>query len=231
VSSARRAEVLERIRAACLEGQQAYWVCPVIEGESAAGDLRAALETHAALSAELSGLRVGLLHGRLPTDDKAAVVQAFAGGEIQLLVATTVIEVGVDVPNATLMVIEHAERFGLAQLHQLRGRIGRGGQQSVCILLYVEPLSDAARARLKVIFENTDGFEIARQDLALRGPGEVLGERQSGIPLLRFADLERDAALVDAARDAAERLLERDPVLASRHVERWLPGRHEMQGA
>jgi ATP-dependent DNA helicase RecG len=239
VSSARRGEVLDRIRAACLEGQQAYWVCPVIEGagpgvalqEGSASDLRAALDTYAALSSELSGLRVGLLHGRLPAGEKAAVMTEFAAGRIQLLVATTVIEVGVDVPNAALMVIEHAERFGLAQLHQLRGRIGRGGQESVCILLYAEPLSAGARARLKVIFENQDGFEIARQDLLQRGPGEVLGERQSGIPLLRFADLEQDEPLVRFAREAAERLLESEPDRALRHVERWLPGRHELQGA
>ena len=237
VSEARRGEVLERIRASCLEGQQAYWVCPVIEGsqpgvqEGSAGDLRAALDTHAALSRELSGLRVGLVHGRLPPDEKAQVMKDFSAGRIQLLVATTVIEVGVDVPNAALMVIEHAERFGLAQLHQLRGRIGRGGQESVCILLYAEPLSDAARARLKVIFESNDGFEIARHDLRMRGPGEVLGERQSGVPLLRFADLELDAPLVRQAREAAEFLLEHDPERAGRHVERWLAGRDELQGA
>jgi len=239
VSDARRGEVLERIRAACSEGQQAYWVCPVIEAErigprataGTAGDLRTALDTHAALSSELAGLRVGLVHGRLPPEEKSAVMADFAAGGIQLLVATTVIEVGVDVPNATLMVIEHAERFGLAQLHQLRGRVGRGGQESVCILLYATPLSAAARARLKVIFEHSDGFEIARQDLVLRGPGEVLGERQSGLPLLRFADLVRDEPLVQAAREAAEWLLEREPERALRHVERWLPGRHELQGA
>jgi ATP-dependent DNA helicase RecG len=239
VSDARRGEVLERIRAACSEGQQAYWVCPVIEAERSgpraragtASDLRTALDTHAALSSELAGLRVGLVHGRLPPEEKTAVMADFAAGDTQLLVATTVIEVGVDVPNATLMVIEHAERFGLAQLHQLRGRVGRGGQESVCILLYAMPLSAAARARLKVIFEHSDGFEIARQDLLLRGPGEVLGERQSGLPLLRFADLVQDEPLVQAAREAAERLLEREPERALRHVERWLPGRHELQGA
>jgi ATP-dependent DNA helicase RecG len=237
VAEARRGEVLERIRAACLEGQQAYWVCPVIEGappgvqEGSSGDLRAALDTYAALSHELSGLRVGLVHGRLPPEEKAQVMKDFSAGRIQLLVATTVIEVGVDVPNAALMVIEHAERFGLAQLHQLRGRIGRGGQESVCILLYAEPLSATARARLKVIFENNDGFEIARHDLVMRGPGEVLGERQSGLPLLRFADLELDAPLVHRAREAAEFLLEDDPERAARHVERWLAGRDELQGA
>jgi len=209
----------------------------VIEGsdrelqEGSSGDLRTALDTHAVLSRELAGLRVGLLHGRLPPEEKAAVMTDFAAGRVQVLVATTVIEVGVDVPNASLMVIEHAERFGLAQLHQLRGRIGRGGQESVCVLLYAEPLSDAARARLKVIFETRDGFEIARHDLMQRGPGEVLGERQSGVPLLRFADLEQDEPLVRRAREAAEFLLEHDPQAATRHVERWLPGRHELPGA
>ena len=227
VSAARRAEVLRRIRAACAEGQQAYWICPVIE-ESQQGDLRAAVATHESLSAELRGLRVGLLHGRLAAEAKAAVMAAFAGGRIQLLVATTVIEVGVDVPNASLMVIEHAERFGLAQLHQLRGRVGRGSRESACILLYAAPLSEPARARLKVIYENTDGFEIARHDLLLRGPGEYLGERQSGAPLLRFADLTQDERLIAAAREAAEWLLEHQPESARRHVERWLPGRQEL---
>ena len=227
VSAARRAEVLRRIRAACAEGQQAYWVCPVIE-ESQQGDLRTALATYAALSAELSGLRVGLLHGRLAAEDKAAAMADFAAGRIQLLVATTVIEVGVDVPNASLMVIEHAERFGLAQLHQLRGRVGRGGRESACILLYAAPLSEPARARLKVIYEHSDGFEVARRDLLLRGPGEYLGERQSGAPLLRFADLAQDEALLEQARAAAEWLLEHRPQSARDHVERWLAGRQEL---
>jgi len=226
VAAARRGEVLARIRDACAEGQQAYWVCPVIE-ESREGALRTVLETHATLVHELPGLVVGLLHGRMPAADKASAMEAFAGGRTQLLVSTTVIEVGVDVPNASLMVIEHAERFGLAQLHQLRGRVGRGVRESVCILLYETPLSDPARARLKVIYESTDGFEIARQDLHLRGPGEVLGERQSGVPLLRFADLERDEPLIGAAREAAEALLEADPEAVRRHLERWLGARHE----
>jgi len=230
VSAARRGEVLARVREACAEGQQAYWVCPVIE-ESKERDLQAALETFAALSHELRGLRVGLLHGRLPLAEKAAAMQAFVAGETQVLVATTVIEVGVDVPNASLMVIEHAERFGLAQLHQLRGRIGRGARDSVCILLYAAPLSAPARTRLKVIYENRDGFEIARQDLLLRGPGEYLGERQSGLPLLRFADLERDEALVRAAHEAAETMLEQDAAAAKRHLERWLAGRQEFTHA
>jgi len=226
VAAARRGEVLARIRDACAEGQQAYWVCPVIE-ESREGALRTVLETHATLVHELPGLVVGLLHGRMPAADKASAMGAFAAGRTQLLVSTTVIEVGVDVPNASLMVIEHAERFGLAQLHQLRGRVGRGARESVCILLYATPLSDPARARLKVIYENADRFEIARQDLHLRGPGEVLGERQSGVPLLRFADLERDEPLIAAAREAAEALLETDPEAVRRHVERWLGARHE----
>ena len=230
VSSGRRAEVLKRIREACAEGQQAYWVCPVIE-ESKEGDLQTAVDTFEVLSRELKGLRVGLLHGRLPADQKASVMKAFVKGRLHLLVATTVIEVGVDVANASLMVIEHAERFGLAQLHQLRGRIGRASgknaRESVCILLYASPLSDTARARLKVVFETRDGFEIARQDLLQRGPGEFLGQRQSGMPLLRYADLERDAPLALEAREAAEKLLDEDPQAARRHVERWLASRHE----
>ena len=223
VASARRAEVLGRIRDACAEGQQAYWVCPVIEESK--DDLQTAREAFELLQSELKGLRVGLLHGRLAQDEKAAVMAEFAAGRVHLLVATTVIEVGVDVPNASLMVIEHAERFGLAQLHQLRGRVGRGARESVCILLYATPLSETARARLKVIFENTDGFEIARQDLHLRGPGEFLGERQSGSPLLRYADLEADEPLMHEARVAADAMLERDPEGARRHVDRWLSSR------
>jgi ATP-dependent DNA helicase RecG len=155
---------------------------------------------------------------------------AFVANEVQLLVATTVIEVGVDVPNATLMVIEHAERFGLAQLHQLRGRVGRGSHESACILLYAQPLGETARARLKIIFENGDGFEIARQDLQLRGPGEFIGARQSGLPMLRYADLE-DSALVEQARTAAEELLRGDPAIVQRHLDRWLGGRSDLLGA
>ena len=154
-------------------------------------------------------------------------MEAFVSGAIDVLVATTVIEVGVDVPNASTMVIEHAERFGLAQLHQLRGRVGRGATESQCILLFEEPMSDTARERLKVIYENTDGFEIARQDLSIRGPGEFLGARQSGVPLLRFADLERDAALIEEARDVADELLRSDPEAARRHLARWLGGKAE----
>ena len=229
-SAEKRAEVLARIREACADGEQAYWVCPVIE-ESKEGDLQTALETYEALKRELRGLRVGLLHGRLPAAEKAAVMQAFQHNQVQLLVCTTVIEVGVDVPNASLMVIESAERFGLAQLHQLRGRIGRGTRASACILLFGAGLSEAARARLKVIYENTDGFEIARLDLELRGPGEVLGQRQSGQPLLRFADLERDTDLVAAAKQTAQELIEQDPAAARAHVARWLGSRGELTHA
>jgi len=229
-SAARRPEVLTRIRAACAEGQQAYWVCPVIE-ESKEGDLQTAIDTHALLSRELVGLRVGLLHGRMAPAEKARVMQAFVEGETQLLVCTTVIEVGVDVPNASLIVIESAERFGLAQLHQLRGRVGRGARDSVCILLYGAPLSGLASERLRVIHEHSDGFEVARLDLGLRGPGEFLGERQSGTPLLRFADLERDRELVEAAQAAAEELITQDPAAARRHVERWLGSRQDLTHA
>jgi len=226
VADSRRGEVMQRIRAACRAGQQAYWVCPLIE-ESDALQLKTAQETHATLSAEFPELRVALVHGRMPPEEKAGVMAAFAAGEVQLLVATTVIEVGVDVPSAALMVIEHAERFGLAQLHQLRGRVGRGAAESVCVLLYQNPLGEAARRRLRVVFETTDGFEIARQDLLARGPGEYLGARQSGAPLLRFADLERDQDLLAAARDAAEFMLREHPDLARRHLERWLGSRSD----
>jgi ATP-dependent DNA helicase RecG len=163
----------------------------------------------------------------MKAQDKARVMAAFKDGETKLLVATTVIEVGVDVPNATLMVIENAERMGLSQLHQLRGRVGRGSAASACILMYQTPLSDAARARLKVIFETSDGFEIARQDLLLRGPGELLGKRQSGAPMLRFADLATDVALLEKARATAERMLKLEPKLARAHLARWLGSRHE----
>jgi ATP-dependent DNA helicase RecG len=227
VSDARRDEVIARVRSAVANGRQAYWVCPLIE-ESEKLQLQTALDTFSALSEELDDLRIGLVHGRLKSDEKAAAMAAFATGEIDVLVATTVIEVGVDVPNASLMVIEHAERFGLSQLHQLRGRVGRGVHDSVCILLYQQPLSETARARLKVIFEDTDGFEIARQDLHLRGPGEFVGSRQSGVPLLRYADLESDIDLVELARKMAEYLLHEDPERAGRHLKRWLGSREEL---
>jgi ATP-dependent DNA helicase RecG len=227
-SEEKRDEVLKRIRDACAEGQQAYWVCPVIE-ESKAG-LQTALATFDKVRSELSGLSVGLLHGRMPAAQKAGVMQAFKDNQLQLLVCTTVIEVGVDVPNASLMVIESAERFGLSQLHQLRGRVGRGTRESVCILLYGK-LSGQAGERLKVIHESSDGFEIAHRDYQIRGPGEFFGERQSGAPLLRFADLERDAELAALAVRAAEELIAADPAAARAHVARWLGSRGELAQA
>lgn len=227
VADNRRQDVVGFVRKHVEEGRQAYWVCPLIE-ESEALQLQTAEETFAQLSADLPGLSVGLVHGRLKAVEKQAVMGAFAAGEIDVLVATTVIEVGVDVPNASLMVIEHAERFGLAQLHQLRGRVGRGPYESSCVLIYAGPLGEIARQRLKIIFENTDGFEIARQDLQIRGPGEFVGARQSGVPLLRYADLELDADLVDAAREVAETMLRDHPVDTERHLQRWLGSREEL---
>ncbi len=226
VSATRRAEIIARVREACRVGGQAYWVCPLIT-ESETLQLQTAEDTFAQLLADLPDLRIGLVHGRLKGEEKAAVMAAFAANQIHVLVATTVIEVGVDVPNASLMIIEHAERFGLSQLHQLRGRVGRGAAQSVCILLYAQPLGQIARARLKVIFQSTDGFEIAREDLRLRGPGEFIGARQSGLPLLRYADLE-DAALVEQARQLADTLLRETPAIAQAHLDRWLGGREEL---
>ena len=233
LNEARRDEVVERIRAQVTQGRQVYWVCPLIE-ESEALDLTNVTETHAELSAALEGTRmasgapavVALLHSRMPTDAKKAVMAAFKDGHIAVLVSTTVIEVGVDVPNASLMVIEHAERFGLSQLHQLRGRVGRGAAASACALLYstgdAPRLSEAARARLKAMVETHDGFEIARRDLEIRGPGEFLGARQSGEAMLRFADLNIDTALLEWARLEAPMMLDHHPALAARHVARWL---------
>jgi ATP-dependent DNA helicase RecG len=226
VRDSRRDEVTRRVRDACLDGGQAYWVCPLIE-ESEVLQLKTALETYDRVRQMFPELKVGLVHGRLKGDEKARVMTDFKSGAIQLLVATTVIEVGVDAPNATLMVIENAERIGLAQLHQLRGRVGRGAGESTCILLYHEPLSPDARERLKIIFESRDGFEIANRDLELRGPGEIIGRRQSGEPMLRFADLKADRDLLDAARAAAETLLREQPEAARAHVARWLGRRHE----
>jgi ATP-dependent DNA helicase RecG len=226
VSQDRRDEVIERVHAAALEGRQVYWVCPLIE-ESEALQLQTATETFELLSAALPDLQVGLVHGRLKPADKQQVMEAFARGDLQLLVATTVIEVGVDVPNASLMVIEHAERFGLSQLHQLRGRVGRGSAASVCLLMYQGPLGPVARERLAIMRETADGFEIARRDLEIRGPGEFLGARQSGQAMLRFADLERDQWLVEKARDLAQRLLTEAPAVADAHLARWLGAKED----
>jgi ATP-dependent DNA helicase RecG len=217
----RRAEVVMRIVEACRAGRQAYWVCPLID-ESDELRAQAAEETASSLSAALPGVRVGLVHGRMPGAAKDAAMLAFKAGRIQLLVATTVIEVGVDVPNATLMVIENAERMGLAQLHQLRGRVGRGTEASTCVLLYRAPLAQLARERLKVIRATSDGFEIARRDLALRGAGELLGTRQTGLAQLRVADLMRDAPLLPRVQQTAEQLLNSGPEATAALVARWI---------
>ncbi|HUW26233.1 MAG TPA: ATP-dependent DNA helicase RecG [Gallionella sp.] len=226
VSDARRDEVFERVRVACMEGQQAYWVCPLID-ESETLQLQTAIETHEMLRAAFPELSIGLAHGKLDNAEKARVMAAFKAGELQLLVATTVIEVGVDVPNASLMVIDHAERMGLAQLHQLRGRVGRGAMQSLCILLYQQPLSELARARLKIIFESNDGFAIAQQDLQLRGPGELLGARQSGVAMLRFADISADEDILNDARQIADELLRDYPEAAQAHLQRWMANKYD----
>ena len=220
----RRDEVIARIGAQVAEGRQVYWVCPLIE-ESEALDLSNATQTHADLSAALPGVLVGLLHSRMSSPEKKAVMELFKAGQMGVLVSTTVIEVGVDVPNASLMVIEHAERFGLSQLHQLRGRVGRGAAASACVLLYTPPdggrLGETARERLKAMAETNDGFEIARRDLEIRGPGEFLGARQSGAAMLRFADLATDSHLLTWAREAAEQMLSQHPTAAERHIARW----------
>lgn len=227
IDQERRDEVIERIHAAVLSGRQIYWVCPLIE-ESEALQLQTAVETHALLREALPGLNVGLVHGRLKRAEKQAVMDAFVRGEMHLLVATTVIEVGVDVPNASLMIIEHAERFGLSQLHQLRGRVGRGSEQSVCLLLYQTPLSETAKQRLKTMRETNDGFAVARQDLEIRGPGEFLGARQSGQAMLRFADLQTDTDLIEASQEIAELMLndqnEATRTIVESHLKRWMGG-------
>lgn len=222
----RRDEVIDRVHAAAQEGKQVYWVCPLIE-ESETLQLQTATDTHAMLAAALPGIQVGLVHGRLKPAEKQAVMDDFIHNRTQVLVATTVIEVGVDVPNASLMVIEHAERFGLSQLHQLRGRVGRGAAASVCLLLYQGPLGGTAKQRLATMRESNDGFEIARKDLELRGPGEFLGARQSGEAMLRFANLETDQWLVEKARNLAADLLKNDPLTVAAHLERWLGNKEE----
>lgn len=229
VNSLRRAEVEGFVLNTCRKGRQVYWVCPLIE-ESETLQLQTATETQAALQTALPELTIGLVHGRMKATEKAQVMAEFAAGRLNVLVATTVIEVGVDVPNAALMVIEHAERMGLAQLHQLRGRVGRGAAESTCVLLFAEPLSDLAKARLKVIYEHTDGFEIARQDLNIRGPGEFLGARQSGVPMLRFANLEEDLHLLEKAREIAPQLIEERPDIVEAHLNRWLASRESYLG-
>lgn len=221
VSSGRRLEVMDRIREACARGAQAYWVCTLIE-DSEDVQAQAAESTLVELQKALHGLRLGLVHGRMPPAEKAAVMQDFKQGGIQVLVATTVIEVGVDVPNASLMVIENAERLGLAQLHQLRGRVGRGAAESTCVLLYQPPLSPLARQRLQTLRETQDGFVIAERDLALRGPGEVLGTRQTGLAQFRLADLERDAALLEQVAALGERVMAGLPQAVEPLIRRWI---------
>ncbi len=230
VANTRRGEVIERIRAACAQGRQAYWVCTIIE-ESDLLQAQAAEAVHAELCAALPGLAIGLVHGRLKPMQKQAVMDTFAAGQIALLVATTVIEVGVDVPNASLMIVENSERLGLAQLHQLRGRVGRGSAESSCVLLYQTPLSALARQRLDVLRETSDGFRIAEKDLELRGPGEVLGTRQTGQMVLRIADIARDAALLPAVQRAGATILREHPDMAERLIARWIGGAVQYAGA
>lgn len=230
IDQERRDEVIGRIHAATLNGRQVYWVCPLIE-ESEALQLQTAVETHAVLTEALAELSVGLIHGRMKAAEKQAVMQNFLEKRIHVLVATTVIEVGVDVPNASLMIIEHAERFGLSQLHQLRGRVGRGSIDSVCLLMYQKPLGDTAKKRLMTMRETNDGFVISQRDLEIRGPGEFLGARQSGQAMLRFADLEKDTHLIEKASSLAEDLLSGklpdSDTIVSKHLARWLDYREE----
>lgn len=223
ISMDRTAEVTSAVQRAVSSGSQVYWVCPLIE-DSEKSDLTAATLRRDALEQELPGCRVALVHGAMSAEEKQSIMNAFSSGEVDILVATTVIEVGVDVPNASVMIIEHAERFGLSQLHQLRGRVGRGSKKSFCLLLYAPNLSEVGKERLSVIRSSTDGFEIARQDLRLRGPGEFMGAKQSGAPLLRFADLDTDVELLDAARQAAQTWLTTDPKSALQHARRWFAG-------
>ncbi len=225
-SEDRRDEILKRVHEGCLAGAQVYWVCPLIE-ESELLQLQTAEATFLNMKSHFKDLKVGLVHGRMKSSEKQKVMSDFVKGNIQLLVATTVIEVGVDVPNATLMVIENAERMGLSQLHQLRGRVGRGSLKSTCILLFQRKLSVLARQRLKVIFENTDGFIIAQEDLNIRGPGEFLGVRQSGVPMLRIANLNRDFKLLEEAKTIADQLLEDYPEASHLHLKRWLTHANE----
>ncbi len=221
ISNKKRAEVIKRIHQVCKQGRQAYWVCTLIENSDTL-ELQAAEDVREHLAAQLTGLSVGLIHGRMKNTEKEAVMADFKAGNIDLLVATTVIEVGVDVANASLMIIENAERLGLAQLHQLRGRVGRGSQASACVLLYQTPLSDNARIRLNRMRETNDGFAIAQSDLELRGPGEILGTKQTGIPALHIADFVRDAPLIPHVQQAADVILSQCPDVVDQLVARWL---------
>ena len=226
VKNERRDELIQGLLAELQKGRQVYWVCPLVE-ESEVLQLKTAVETHAYLQNALPNVSVGLIHGKLKGVEKNSIMQDFAEGKIQILVATTVIEVGVDVPNASLMIIEHAERFGYAQLHQLRGRVGRGSAESICILLYGSELSLAAKERLQTLKETQDGFIIAERDLALRGPGELLGAKQSGEAMLRFIDLQKEAWLIEKTQQLAKQLLTSYPPIAEKHLQRWLGNRAE----
>ena len=221
LNNKRRDELLTLVESNCHQGKQVYWVCPLVE-ESETLQLQTAEETFERLNAELQGVRIGLVHGRLKGEEKNQIMADFQAHKIDLLVATTVIEVGVDVPNANIMVIEHAERFGLAQLHQLRGRVGRGQDKAICLLLYQQPLSELAKLRLKAMYETTDGFEIARRDLEQRGPGEFLGLKQSGTALTRFIDLDEDVAIVEEARIFAPEFIKSNLNMALEHQKRWV---------
>lgn len=221
VPEARREEILQRIYKACSEGKQAYWVCTLVE-ESESLQCQAAQDTAEMLQQMLTGVNVGLIHGRMKSDEKDAVMQHFKSGAIQLLVATTVIEVGVDVPNASLMIIENAERLGLSQLHQLRGRVGRGDEASHCVLMFKSPLSQNGKERLAIMRKTNSGFEIARKDLQLRGPGEVLGTRQTGLVQLKIADIVRDEYLLDEVKSVAEQLIKASPASVSKLINRWI---------
>jgi ATP-dependent DNA helicase RecG len=229
ISNQRRDEMMDRVRTVCMSGRQVYWVCTLIE-ESEQLESQAAEELVHSLRSVLVGVTIGLVHGRLKSAEKEEIMQRFKAGEIQLLVATTVIEVGVDVPNATLMIIENAERLGLAQLHQIRGRVGRGQEASQCVLLYQPPLSALARQRLDTLRKSNDGFEISRKDLQLRGPGEVLGTRQTGEIIFRVADLGRDEALLEAIPQTAKRLMQSHPAAAGRLVKRWIGANQQFAG-
>jgi len=221
LSNERREEIIQRVASACAESQQAYWVCTLIE-ESDAIEAQAAEDVAADLRKDLHGLKIGLIHGRMTPTDKQQVMDEFKAGKIHLLVATTVIEVGVDVPNASLMIIENAERLGLAQLHQLRGRVGRGSRQSSCVLMYNPPLGELAKQRMEIMRQTNDGFQIAEKDLELRGPGEVLGTRQTGMLLFRVADLARDAGLLKMIPSVADTLLKQHPQQADKLIRRWI---------
>jgi ATP-dependent DNA helicase RecG len=221
LSLARRNDVIQRIEKACLNGEQAYWVCTLVE-ESELLQCQAAQVTAQQLTLELKGVSVGLVHGRMKADEKQKVIQQFKNNEIDLLIATTVIEVGVDVPNASLMVIENAERLGLAQLHQLRGRVGRGGKQSACVLMYQAPLSENGKQRLAILRETNDGFKVAEKDLELRGPGEMLGTRQTGLMQFRIADIVRDEHWFAEVKKTADYIIKQHPQAVEPLVRRWL---------